>query len=276
MKCLTRILSLLTAMAVVLGGAAMAEAVPSSPVAVVSYDRDALIDWMPSYRPTVPGMLLELTHTEGMLSVSTLYAEDRTPADYLSERLDRAGETLAVSDAQIDLWSDPFHGDGRCLSFSYTYPEGDELHLTRMWTATYMDGILIELSVDTWGEEAALLMDTAYTAMIEGGFTVTYCENAAELIATLSGVTEGEDGLVQARLTPPVEAADAQFYPLSPDAVVLLPNPDDPSLFYPVAPEAASLIDAILTYEEHSGTSASFRAIIAEGQIIYMEYSPLQ
>ena len=68
------------------------------------------------------------------------------------------------------------------------------------------------------------------------------------------------------------EASGARSYRLSSDAVLLFPNPDDPSLFYPVGTDMSSLVDAILVYEESSDSQPVFRAILVNNSIIYMEY----
>ena len=274
MKKARRLFCLLAAFGLLISGMVSAETKLYDPVAIVSYDQSALSDWTPGYGLSTPGVLLELTHAEGMLAVTMLEKDGRSPESYLSDRLDRAAETLAVSDAQTAEWSDPFEGDGRGLSFSYTYPEGDETPLCRIWAASY-EGMLIELTVDVWGTEAESLAGAAAAAFIEGGFTVIWCEDAIELTATLNDVIEGEDSRAYIQLTLPAESLSrsGEFYPLSTDAVVLFPNPDDPSLLYPVAPDMASLVDAILTYEDCSDGPAAFRAIIENDTIIYMEYS---
>ncbi len=276
MKELLRFCALLIALTMVLPGASLAEEEPEGPVAVVTYDHASLSDWTPGYRLTLPGTLLELTRTEGRLSVSVVEVGGMSTGEYLSEQLDRAGETLAVSDASIVSWDDPFEGDGLCLSFTYTYPEGDEYHLTRIWTATGADDRLIELSVDVWGVESDALMAEATSAFIDGGFTIHRFDQSDEIIATISDLRQGENGLTELQLTPPsiAYAPDASFYPLSPDTVILFPNPDDPTLFLPVSPDMASLVDALLTYEENSDGPASFRTILNNGQIVYMEYAP--
>ncbi len=275
MKGFIRFLCLAAALLMLTCGASLAEVLLYDPVAVVRCDQAALADWTPNYGLNPPGVLLELTHSEGMLSVTALKKGEQTPETYLSGRLDLAAETLAVSDAQLLPWSDPFKGDGRQLTFSYTYPDGDETHLFSVWTASYKD-MLIELSADVWGEESSLLMENIRAAFIENGFTVGWYENASQLTAVLSDVVESETGSALVQLTAPAGPAPAPYYPLSPDAVVLFPNPDNPSLFYPVAPDMTSLVDAILTYEESSDSPAAFRSIIHGGSIVYMEYSLTQ
>ena len=115
-------------------------------------------------------------------------------------------------------------------------------------------------------------------AFIEGGFTLTVSENALGLTGALSDLMEDEEGLVSIQLTGLDEAfrSDGTYYPLSENAVVLFPNPDDPSLLYPVAPDMASLTDAILAYEESSDSPAVFYTILEDNQIIYMEYGLMQ
>ena len=276
MKFFRHLICLSAALLLCLCPRTQAEAVLTAPAAIVSYDRTELDDWTPGYGLSMPGVLLELTHAEGMLSVSALETDGLSPKEYLSGRLDRAAETLSVSDAQLTGWDDSFGGDGRSLSFSYTYPDGDEVHLCRIWASSF-DGMLIELSIDTWGMDNGLLMDTACRAFIENGFSLTLCENAARLTAALSDVIEGEDGLARVQLTMPSENAigSSAFYALSPEAVVLFPNPDDPSLLYPVSPDMPSLTDAILTYEDSSDSPAVFYTVIEDGTIMYMEYSLL-
>lgn len=241
------------------------------PIAIASYDRLSLEDWTPHYSLNMPGVLLELSHAEGLITVAAPDAGESDPDAWLESRLDLAGETLSVSDAQMVDWSDAFGGDGRLLSYFYTYPDGDEVHLARFYAASWKNR-LVEISIDTWGTDAPRLMDDAVSSLIEGGFTLSYCENAFELSATLSDVLEGDDGTVQLQLTA-AGASDGASYPLSPDAVVLFPHPDDPTAVYPVSPDITSLVDAILTYEESSDSPAAFRAIIHEGRIVYMEYS---
>lgn len=266
-----RILSLLLALFLLTGCAALAETPLYDPVAIVSYDRALLQDWTPGYGLNVPGVLLELSHPEALLTVTAVDMDDAgTPDAHLEYRLDRAGETLIVSDARIDSWSDPFDGDGRYLSFSYTYPEGDEEHLFCIWVASYGDDTLLELTVDAWGEDAQHLMDTARAAFVEGDASIKIHKNAAEVTATLTDVAEDDEGRVQVQLTD--EASGAKSYRLSSEAVLLFPNPDDPSLFYPVGADMPSLVDAILVYEESSDSPPVFRAILVNGSIVYMEY----
>lgn len=241
------------------------------PIAIAAYDRLSLEDWTPHYGLNMPGVLLELSHAEGLITVSALEAGEADPTAWLESRLDQAGEMLAVSDAQMVEWADAFGGDGRLLSYSYTYPGGDETHLARFYAASWQD-MLVEVSIDTWGTDASRLMDGAVSSLIEGGFTLNHCENAFELSATLTDVLEGDAGTVQLQLTAS-EFSGGSYYPLSPGAVVLFPHPDDPTAVYPVSPDMTSLVDAILTYEESSDSPAAFRAIIHEGQIVYMEYS---
>jgi len=272
MKGFIRFLCLAAALLMLTCGISFAEVMLYDPVAVVQYDQASLADWAPSYSLTPPDVLLELTHAEGMLTVVAMKKNDRTPESHLSERLDLAAESLAVSGAQLIPWSDPFKGDGQLLSFSYTYMDGDETHLCRIRTATYRD-MLIELSIDTWGEDAETLMDSAESVFIEEGFAIGWFENATELTAVLSDVIAGDDGRTQLQLTAPNHST---FYPLAENAVILFPNPDNPSLFYPVAPDMPSLVDAILTYEDSSDSPAAFRSIIHGGSIVYMEYSLTQ
>ena len=274
MRVFARILCLLAALISVGTGMALAEEKPVVPMAIVSYDIAPVLDWTPSYNLEVPGILLELAHTEGMLSVTVLEADGRSPEEYLSGRLDYAGETLAVSNAQMAAWSDPFKGNGHCLSFCYSYPEGDEEHLTAIWVSSYRDGLLIEIEADTWGPECESLMNAARAAVIESGCTVTYCDEDIELFAALTDAVADENASVQIQLTAPDK--DAVSYPLAVNAVILFPNPDDPFLFYPVVPDMPSQVDAILTYEETAAEHATFRAVIHERQIIFLEYSPMQ
>lgn len=280
MKNIKRILSMLSALCLIVSGTAAAETRLYDPVAIVSYDQAALIDWTPGYNPNMPGVLLELTHPEAVLSVAALESDSLSPEEYLSDRLDSAAETLVISDARQESWADPFEGDGQSLIYSYSYPEGDETHLCRIWVASRED-MLIELTIDAWGVEAESLMSAASSAFIENeevGFAITFCEEAYELTATLSDVIEGDNGLASVQLTTPSENAggSSKFYPLSGDTVILFPNPDDPSLFYPVSPDINSLTDAIFTYEDSSDSPAVFYAIIENNTIIYMEYSLMQ
>lgn len=274
MKYLKRLLCLAAALLFCLCPPAWAETAPEEASVIVSYNRSDLADWTPGYGLRLPGVLLELTHPEGMLSVSALEAEGLSPKEYLSGRLDRAAETLAISNAELTEWADPFDGDGRSLRFTYTYPDGDEVHLCRIWTASCHD-MLIELVIDTWGMDSEMLMDAACAAFIGNGFSLIHLENAAGLTAALSDVIEDADGRACVQLTVPSETAagNSAFYPLSPDAVVLFPNPDDPSLLYQVSPDMPSLTDAILTYEDSSDSPAVFHAVIEDNVILFMEYS---
>ena len=271
-----RIFSLMMSLCLMLSGAGSAETKLLDPVAIVRYDREALIDWTPSYSLNMPGVLLELAHAEAMLSVMAVEAGGLSADEYLSDRLDRAGETLSVSDAVLSEWETQSGVTGRLLSYAYTYPEGDEVHLFSSWVRL-LDGMLIDLTVDAWGEEAELLMETAETVFAEGGIALSVSENAVELTGTLSDLMEVADA-VSVQLNEPGEAfhPDAPFYRLAEDAVVLFPNPDDPALLYPVGTDMASLVDAVLTYEESSDSPAVFRTIIENDQIIYMEYGLMQ
>jgi len=265
-----RLFCLIAALCLLLCSAAHAEAPLDYSSAIVAFDRTALDGWTPGYSLSIPGVLLELSHAEGMVSVSVRESAGLTPEEYLSQSLDLSVETLVISDAQISGWKDGFDGRGRCLSFSYTYPEGDEAHLYRSWTAS-MGDLLIELSADTWGADAGLLMDDIYRVFIDSPFSLTLCENPFELIAALSDVITDETGRALVQLSE--SAADSAYYPLSPNAVILFPNPDEPTTLYPVAPDAASLSDAIWTYEENSDSPAVFYFVIEDNQIVYMEYS---
>lgn len=270
-----RILCLICLAALLLfTGCATAEAFAASPALIVQYDRAVLDDWTPCYSLT-PGVLLTLSHPEGLVSVSTLSKEERTPEAYLSGRLDAAAQTLVVSDAQLLAWDDPFDGDGRLLSFSYTYMDGDEPHLCRIQTASRSD-LLIELSVDVWGEEAEYLLESAEAAFSDGRFAVDLYDDVEEMRAVLSDVAE-DDGETYVRLNDADAQTDesARFYCLAPDAIVLFPNPDSPSLLFHVAPDMPSLIDAILTYEASSDSPSSFQCVLSGESIVYMEYATL-
>lgn len=257
-------------------GAALAEFTEAPSAAIVSFDRTAPEGWTPGYGLSAPGVLLELSHAEAMLSVTAVEKYELTVEKYLEERLDRAGETLSVMNAQLGVWSDLFDGDGQVLSFSYTYQGGDEVHLTRIYTASRGD-MFIELSIDTWGEEAQLLMDNACTIFIENGFSILECVQPLEMVATLSDIIEDENGraLICLSAASDAQARASTYYPLGDNAALLFPNPDDPSMLYPVAPDMTSLIDAVLTYEENSDGPAVFYCIIENGEIVYMEYSLL-
>lgn len=277
MKRRSILLCLAVLLCLMLPGTASAETKLFDPAAIIHYDRTLLADWTPSYNLTMPGVLLELTHAEAMLTVSAVEKAGLTPAEYLSHQLDRAAETLSVSDAQIAAWPEAPESGGQTLIYSYTYPEGDEVHLIRSCVFA-RENMLIDLTVDTWGEEARLLMDTAQSALTGGGFTLTLHEQVSELTALLSDVIGQEDGLTAVLLTEPEaeQALAGTYYPLSPEAAVLFPNPDDPSLLYPVAPDFSSLADAILTYEDSSDSPAMFYTLIDQGQIVYMEFSLMQ
>ena len=271
MKNATRLFCLIAALLLMMAVGASAE--NTDQLAVVSYDRAALIDWMPGYRLNMPGVLLELSHTEGLMTVSSVETE-LTSAEYLSERLDRAGEMLAVSDAVLTLTPDS--SGFLSLSSAYTYLEGDEPHLAHCWAAGFGDHMILEFSVDTWGLEAEELMSSVVSSFSEGGFAVTRCADPVDLTAMLTDVVSCEDGTVQIQLTGQDEtASEGVCYPFWENAVILFPNPDDPSLFYPVEPDMASLVDAVLTYEENSDSPAMFRTIIQDGAVLYMEYQVL-
>jgi len=272
-----RILCMLAVFCLLIGPAASAETPLTEPAAIVGYDRAALIDWTPSYGLRMPGVLLELSHAEAMLTVTAVEQNDLSPSEYLSGRLDRAGETLSVSGALLSKWEGQSGTDECLLAYSYTYPEGDEIHLCRIWAAAVGD-MLIDLTVDAWGEEASQLIDTALTSFVEGGFSLAVYPEASERTGTLSDIISDENGSVSIQLTAPGEAfsPDAPFYPLSETAVVLFPNPDDPLRLCPVHPDYPSLAEAILLYEESSDSPAVFRIIIDHEQIVYMEYGLMQ
>jgi hypothetical protein len=260
-----------------LSGTALCENfVPAPSSVIVQFDRTAAEGWTPGYGLSAPGVLLEMSHAEAMLSITALEKNSLTPNKYLDEHLDRAGQTLSVINAQITAWKDPFDGDGQLLSFSYTYPDGDEVHLARIYAASRGD-MLLELSIDTWGEEAQPLMDSACSVFIEKGFSLLACVQPLEIIATLTDAIEDSSGRTMICLSSPSETQQrvSTYYPLSENAVVLFPNPDDPSLLYPVAVNMTALIDAVLTYEENSDGPAVFYCIIEDQQIVYMEYSLL-
>ena len=270
-----RFLSLIAALCLLLCPAAYAEAPAAPSTAIVDFDRTAMEGWTPGYSLSMPGILLELSHAEGMALVSAVESMDMTPQFYLSERLDRAAETLSVSNARLVSWADSFSRNGRRLSFSYTYPDGDEVHLCRIYAAT-MGDLLIELSVDTWGEEAQMLMQQVERVFIEDGFSLTLCEAPFELIAVLTDVEQTETGHTLVSLgiaDAQTDSAESAAYPLSANAVILFPNPDEPTVLYPVAPDVASLSEAVWTYEENSDAPAVFYAVIENGEIVYMEYS---
>lgn len=276
MKNAQRILSMIFALCLLMSMAS-AQTTPADPLAIVSYDRAALPDWAPGYGLTTPGVLLELTHPEAMLSVTALEPNGLTPSQYLSQRLDLAGETLTVSDAQLSKWEGQDGGEESLLSYSYTYPDGDEVHFLRSWSGRFGD-LLIDLTVDAWGEEAHQLIDAAISVFVDGGFTMTVTQNAAELTATLSDVVAADNGLIYLQLTEAGQEfsrSDA-YYPLSQSAVILFPNPDDPLLLTPVDPDYASLANAILLYEETSDSPAQFYTLIENNQILYMEYDLMQ
>lgn len=279
MKPSHRILSFLAAFCLLIPCMAAAEPQPIDPAAIVLYDRTALPDWTPGYGLNMPGVLLELTHAEAMLSVTAVEQGEltQTPSEYLSARLDRAGETLSVSDAQLARWEGQNGADECLLSYSYTYPDGDELHLIRSWSAVFGD-LLIDLTVDAWGEDAQQLIDAALAVFVEGGFRLTITQNAAELTASLSDMVESDNGLIYLQLTEAGEdfSRSDTYYPLSQNAVILFPHPDDPMLLTPVAPDYAALADAILLYEESSDSPAMFYTLIENNQIIYMEYDLMQ
>lgn len=279
MKLPPRILSLLTALCLLLPGMALAEPQPVNPAAIVLYDCAALPDWTPGYGLEMPGVLLELTHPEAMLSITAVEKSElvQTPSEYLSDHLDRAGETLAVSNAQLSKWEGQSGTDECLLSYSYTYPDGDEVHLLRSWSAVFGD-MLIDLTVDAWGEEAEALIDAALSVFMEGGFTLTVTQSAAELTASLSDVIESDNGLVYIQLTETDQdfSRSDPYYPISQNAVILFPHPDDPLLRTPVEPDYAALVDAILLYEESSDSPAVFYTLIENNQIIYMEYDLMQ
>lgn len=272
-----RILCMLAALCLLIAPAASAEAPLAEPAAIVGYDRAALIDWTPSYGLRMPGVLLELSHAEAMLTVTSVEQNDLSPAEYLSDRLDRAGETLSVSGALLSSWEGQSGADECLLAYSYTYPDGDEVHLCRIWAASVGD-MLIDLTVDAWGDEAEQLIEAALASFVEGGFSLAVYPNTAERTGTLSDVIADENGLVSIQLTAPDESfsPDAPFYPLSETAVVLFPNPDDPLRLCPVQPDYPSLAEAILLYEESSDSPAVFRVIIDQEQIVYMEYGLMQ
>ncbi len=255
---------------------ALCEFAEAPSIVIVSFDRAAMDGWMPGYGLNAPGVLLELSHAEAMLSITAVEKDIWTPESYLEDRLDRAGETLSVENAQMGTWTDSLDGDGRVLTFSYTYPEGNEVHLMRIYAAGSKD-MLIELSIDTWGEESELLMDSACAVFIENGFSLVECAQPLELMAALSDIIEDENGRTHICLSAVDENQldNNRYYPLSENAVVLFPNPDDPSMLHPVATDMISLIDAVLTYEENSDGPAVFYCIIENEEIVYMEYSLL-
>lgn len=272
-----RILCLLAVLLLTLPCVASAETKLFDPVAIVTYDRSRLIDWTPSYGLTMPGVLLELSHAEAILSVAAIEKGGLTPSEYLSDQLDRAGETLIVSDATLSTWENEDETEECLLSYSYTYPEGDEIHLIRSWASVNGD-MLVEMTVDAWGEDAAQLIDSALAVFVDQGVTLTIHENASELTATLSDVIEDEAGQVLIQLTEAGQEfsrSDA-YYPLAENAVLLFPNPDDPLLLTPVEPDFTSLVNAILAYEESSDSPAVFRTVLRDNQILFMEYGLMQ
>ncbi len=275
-KWLSIALTVLLCVCCLSGTALCEEFAPAPSAAIVQFDRTAPEGWAPGYGLSAPGVLLELSHAEAMLSVIAVEKNGLTAEEYLEERLDRAGETLTVMNAQLSVWSNSFDGDGHLLSFSYTYPDGDEVHLNRIYAAGHGE-LFIELSIDTWGEEAQLLMDSACAIFIENGFSILECVHPLEMIATLSDVIEDENGSTLICLSTSSETQQrvSTYYPLSANAAVLFPNPDDPSMLYPVATDMTSLIDAVLTYEENSDGPAVFYCIIENEEIVYMEYSLL-
>jgi hypothetical protein len=271
MKKPARLLCLAVLMMMLCTSGVRADTQLADPLSIVAYDRSALTDWLPSYRLTTPGTLMELSHTEGLITLSIMELGNLTPKEYLSALLDRAGESVVVSDAEITPWKDPFLGDGSCLSYSYTYPYGDEVHLMRVWSAGYPGGMLIDLCLDVWGAEAEALLSSACASLIDSGFSVIRCEKAVEKIAVLTDIVTDDSGTVCIRLSEDA-SVPGEFSPLSDSAIVLFPNPDDPSLLYPVDPTMACLVDAVLTYEESSDSPALFRVILEDDVILYMEY----
>lgn len=271
-----RILCLLAVFCLMIPGMVRAEAIQTDPMVIVTYDRSELLDWSPSYGLTMPGILLELSHAEAMLSITAIEEEGVSAADYLSGLLDRAGETLAVSNAHLTLAPDSLNGF-MSLSYSYTYPAGDEIHLIRSWVTTF-ENMILDVTVDAWGEDADQLINAAQRLFIDQGLTLTVYESASELTATFSDVVENESGHVCIQLTEAGKEFSRTdiYYPLAENAVLLFPNPDDPLLLDPVSPDFASLVDAILAYEESSDSPAVFRTIIDSDQIVYMEYGLMQ
>ena len=269
-----RFLSLIAALCLLLCPIAQAEAPAAPSTAIVRFERSAMDGWTPGYSLIMPGVLLELSHPDGMVSVAATERNALSPQEYLSERLDRAAETLSVSSARIVSWADSFDGNGRCLSFTYTYPDGDEVHLCRIYAAS-MGDLMIELNADTWGDEADALMKQVTRVFINEAFSLTLCKAPFELIAVLTDVEQAETGhtLITLGGTDAQSDAESAAYPLSPDAVILFPNPDEPTVLYPVAPDVASLSEAVGTYEENSDSPAVFYAVIENGEIVYMEYS---
>jgi len=277
MTCAKRIFCLLAVLCLTLTGVASAETKLFDPVAIVTYDRSSLMDWTPSYGLTMPGVLLELSHAEAILSVTAVDGEGLTPSRYLSAQLDRAGETLIVSNARLSQWEGASGTDESLLTYSYTYPEGDEIHLISSWAAVFGD-MIVDVTVDSWGEDAAGLMEAAQAVFVEQGLNLTVYTNAMELTATLSDVIEDEAGQVCIQLTEAGQEfsrSDA-YYPLAENAVLLFPNPDDPLLFNPVDPDFTSLVNAILAYEESSDSPAVFRTVLKDNQILFMEYGLMQ
>lgn len=272
-----RFLCLLAALCLMIPCMTRAESTPADPVVIVSYDRTEMLDWSPGYGLSMPGVLLELSHAEAMLSITAVEQDGRTPSEYLSAQLDRAGETLIVSNARLSKWKGQSGEEEGLLSYSYTYPEGDEVHLARIYAA-YFGGMLIDLTVDAWGEDAEQLTNTALKFFVEQGFTMTVYEHASEQTATLSDVIEDEAGQVSIQLTDAGEAFKSTdpYYPLAENAVLLFPHPDDPLLLNQVSPDFSSLVEAILAYEESSDSPAVFRTIIDQNQIVYMEYGLMQ
>ena len=93
MKFFRHLICLSAALLLCLCPRTQAEAVLTAPAAIVSYDRTELDDWTPGYGLSMPGVLLELTHAEGMLSVSALETDglspkvDRHPSPHLPAQL---------------------------------------------------------------------------------------------------------------------------------------------------------------------------------------------
>lgn len=256
--------SFLMMVCLMLNVGALAETNVNEPMAVVNCDVSALSDWAPSYGLYVPGVLLELTQQEGMLSV-TAKQGDMTPAESLSAQLDRAGETLIVSDALMEDW---LGGAGKQLSYQYTYPGGDEEHICRALSIP-SGGYLIEIYMDCWGDSAQENIDTLMDVFGNHGVSVRFLNQPAEISGTLRDVSLTETGNVQLELE--LSGGIRQFYALSNDAVLLFPAQDDPSRYQLVSPDMDSLVDAILGFEEISGRSATFQAILQDGVIVYMK-----
>lgn len=243
---------------------AQAETNKNDTMAIVSYDASALPDWAPNYGLYAPGMLLELTHQEGMVQV-TASDNGMTPADSLSAQLDRAGETLIVSDATMEDW---LGGAGRILSYCYTYPEGDEVHLCRALSMP-SNGYLIEIFMDCWGDSAQENMGTLMNVFGGSGVSVRFLNQPTEINGTLKDVSHTESGSVQVELE--LSGGIRQLYALSADAVLLFPSLDDPWQYQIISPDMDSLVDAILAFEENSGSPATFRVILQDGAIVFMQ-----